>query len=302
MTEEDDPKRRTGDQKPVRDRFTLDRRTAMKSGAVGLAALTGFASNVAADHKDGHDSKGGGGGSVGSGANEYRFDGQQMTHFSASTDTSSNNTSEVKELLRVDGVKKSNSWQDSLVLQPSIESSLVTNIGLNDDYDRSRAAAGLLGWVEVRESGTDNWQMVTVDDELVAPPTDTEITNEGAFDGDMARKAELARGVIAFNTRDFEGEWDLTEITEAIETLDDEDVLDTDWSELYLDLYLKTRSANSFNFVKTNLPGTHDVRLMGALHVFVNDDDGVNAMAEVGSTTMLVEPRKIKDGVNENLG
>lgn len=286
----------------------INRRTTLKGSAAALtaASLTSFASNAAAHHLPSHDGGGGGsdggGSGVTGGANQYRFDGQSMVHMSASSENDQN-SSDLKTLLRVDGVKKSHSWQDSLLLQPSIESSLVTDIGLTGDYDRSRAAAGVLGWIEVRESDGGDWQMVTVDDQLVAPPDETEINEKGEFDAGTSRVAELVRGVIAFNSRDFEGAWDLTEITDAIEKLDeDDDILDTDWSELYLDLYIKTRSANTFNFVKTNLPGTHDVRLRGALHVFVDDDDNedVNAIAEVGSRTLQVEPRKIKDGVNNN--
>ena len=210
------------------------------------------------------------------------------------------NTSGIETLLQLNEVKKSSSWQDSLVFQPSIESSLVTDVGLTGDYDRSRAATGVLGWIEIRESDGGDWQMVTVDDDLVAPPDASEIDDEGSLVGDTERVADLARGVVAYNTRDFQAEWDLREITEAIEELDEDDILESDWDELFLDLYLRTRSANSFNYTKTNLPGTHDVRLRGALHVFVDDDtdEDVYAEAIVGNRTMLVEPRKIRAAVD----
>lgn len=285
--------------------YSIGRRGALKGGAVGLAALAGFASNAAAHHKDGHGDGGGGGGGGGSGANQFRFAGEEWQFMYASSE-SGENTSEVVTLLELDEVKKSNSWQDSLVFQPSIESGLVTDVGLTGDYDRSRAAAGVLGWIEVRESGGDDtaWQMVTVDDDLVAPPTETEIDAEGGFVGGTERIADLARGVVAFNTRDFQAEWDLRQITDAIETLDDDEILDTEWEELVLDLYLRTRSANSFNYTKTNLPGTHDVRLRGALHVFVDDvdPDDVYAEAVVGNRTMLLEPMKIKHAVDSSDG
>ncbi|WP_336001192.1 hypothetical protein [Halorientalis halophila] len=283
-----------------RDGFGLNRRTALKGSVVGLAALTGFASNAAAHHRDGHGgSQGGSGSPGGSGANQFRFAGEEWQFMYASSDPGAN-TSEVRTLMRLDDVKKSTSWQDSLVLQPSIESSLVTDVGLTGDYDRSRAAAGILGWIEIRESAGGDWQMVTIDDDLVAPPTETEVDADGEFAGTTERVAELARGVVAFNTRDFQAQWDLREITEAIETLDQDDILETDWDELFLDLYLRTRSANSFNYTKTNLPGTHDVRLRGALHVFVDDDSSEDVYAEavVGNRTMLVEPRKIRAAVD----
>lgn len=301
MAAKDNRDGRTDDTNESSNGFGLNRRSALKGGAAGLTALglTGFAANVSAHHRNGHGGgNSGGGGSRGdSGANQFRFAGEEWQYLYASSE-SEENTSEVVTLLELYDVKKSNSWQDSLVFQPSVETSLITNIGLSGDYDRSRAAAGVLGWIEVRESGTgdDGWQMVTVDDDLVDPPTETEIDEEGGFDGDPERVAELARGVVAFNTRDFEAEWDLREITEAIEDLDEDEILESDWAELFLGSYLKTRSANSFNYTKTNLPGTHDVRLRAALHVFVEDDtdDDVHAEAVVGNRTMLLEPMKIR--------
>ena len=300
MTDEDD-----SEATDATDATNVDRRTALKGGAAGLTALGlgSFTTNVAAHHKSGHGSDSGGT-AGGSGANQFRFAGESWQFMYASSEPGQN-TSEVRTLLRVDEVKKSNSWQDSLVFQPSVESCLVTDVGLTGDYDRSRSAAGVLGWIEVRESGGGDWQMVTVDDDLVTPPTETELDENGEFNGSAERMAELARGVVAFNTRDFQASWDLREITDAIEELDTDDVLETDWDELFLDLYFKTRSSNSFNYVKTNLPGTHDVRLRGALHVAVDDDsdyDDVYAEAVVGNRTMLVEPRKIKAAVDTRDG
>jgi len=295
------------------DSFAFDRRSALKGGALGLAALTGFASNAAAHHNPGHGggSGGSGGGGGDSGANQFRFAGEEWHHLYASSEPAEN-SSEIVTLLRVDGVKQSNSWQDSLTFQPSLESSLVTDIGLSGDEDRSRAAAGVLGWIEIAGDTTGGeWQMVTVDDELVDPPGTDEIDAEGDLVGDTGRKYDLARGIVGFNSRDFRAEWDLTEITEAIDDLqealeeldeDDETELEeTDWDELFLDMYLRTRSTNSFNFTKTNVPGTHDVRLRGALHVFTDDDaDDVQAQAIVGNRTMFVEPRKIRSQIDSD--
>lgn len=306
MTGEDTPERGIDNERSADSGFALDRRTAMKTGAVGLAALTGFASSAAADHKPNH---GGGGGSGGdSGANQFRFAGQTWDHMYASTaDNEGQNASEIKTLLEIDNVKCSNSWQDSLSFMPSIESSLITDISLDGDHDRSQSAAGVLGWIEIRGDATGgDWQMVTVDDDLVDPPQQSEIDEEGNLVGTCERKFNLARGVVGYNTRDFRAEWDLTEITEAIEDLadaveyyDEDDVyeFDSDWDELFLDMYIQTRSANSFNITKTNIPGTHDIRLQSALHVFVDDDsnyDDVQAQAIVGNRQMFVEPRKIR--------
>ena len=301
MNEKDTRERGINDQTATRGGFSINRRTALQGGALGLAALSGFATNAAAHHRPEHSRDNGGGSNGGSGANLFRFAGEEW-HFMYASSAAGENTSGIETLVQLDEVKKSNSWQDSLVFQPSIESSLVTDVGLTGDYDRSRAGAGVLGWIEIRESDGGDWQMVTVDDDLVAPPDASEIDDEGSLVGDTERVADLARGVVAFNTRDFQATWDLREITEAIEELDEDDILESDWDELFLDLYLKTRSANSFNYVKTNLPGTHDVRLRAALHVFVDDDtdEDVYAEAIVGNRTMLVEPRKIRAAIDSS--
>lgn len=285
--------------------------------------------------------------------------------------SSNEQTTEVQTLMRVDGVKQSNSWQDSLVIQPSIESSLLTDVNVSGSDGSSRAVAGVLGWVEIKPSGgtESDWQMVTVDDELVAPPTADDITAAGDYS--YERVHELARGIVGFNSRDLALEWDLESLVEAalaevesvIETLQanytwseyqdavaghtsyaeheswlashdgitgsDAEVFVTTaeneigtWSEyqafvasassydelktellnldIFTAIYLETKSANSFNFVKTGTGGTHDVRLRGALHCFVDPDDDADAYAKaiVGNRTMLVEPTKIKARVS----
>lgn len=55
---------------------------------------------------------------------------------------------------------------------------------------------------------------------------------------------------------------------------------------------LETKSAHSFYRMKTGTGGNHDVRLRGALHLFVDTDDDtdVYAKAIVGKRTMPVEP------------
>ena len=351
----------------------IKRRTALRGSAAGLAALglTGFASNAAAHHKEGHhDDNDGGGNSGTSAANQFRFAGEDW-HIMSAASNSNQQTTEVQTLMRVDGVKQSNSWQDSLVFQPSVESSLMTDVNVSGSDGLSRATAGVLGWIEIKPStgSEDDWQMVTVDDELVAPPTSDNITSAGDYT--YERIHELARGIVAFNTRDLSLEWDLESLVEAalaevesvIETLQehhtwteyqgvvagqnsysaheswlashdgitssDAEVFTTtaeneigSWSEyrtfvsntesydelkaellnldIFTGIYLETKSANSFNFVKTGTGGRHDVRLRGALHCFVDPDDDtdVYAKAIVGNRTMLVEPTKIKARVN----
>lgn len=263
----------------------------MKAGTVGLAALGTFATNAAGHHKDGHGGSDGGG-STTSAANDFRFAGEEF-HVMKTVSEPGEETV-VRELMRVDGVKQSNSWQDSLLLQPSIETSLLTDVEVSGTEDASRAFAGVLGWVEIRGPATGGqWQMVTVDDRLVDPPQ-----SGGLFDsGNVDRAQDVAQGVVAFDTRDLALEWDLTAITDQITDFDEEAVEDDD---LFLDVYMRTKSASSFDWVKTDTGGTHDVRFMGALHVFVDSDSdaSVEAQAIVGNRTMFVDPIKTKARVS----
>ena len=372
MGQEHTGDRRTDGPTPT-GRLPIDRRTALRGGAAGLAALGlgGFTTSVAA--KPGNKKNDDGGSTTTSAANQFRFAGESWHIMSASSDAGEN-TAPVTTLMRVDGVKQSNSWQDSLVLQPSLETSLLTDVTVSGGSGTSQAVAGVLGWIEMKDSGAgeDAWQMVTVNDELVDPPTASTITDEGDLDASPGRMRELARGIVAFNTRDLALQWDLEALVEAaldeVETVldaveatypdftdyqaklndlasytDHEDWLVTlgvdrttaekysaratevlgSWTEyvsyvqtvatsyddlkaalLELDIfsaiYMETKSANSFNWVKTGTGGTHDVRLRGALHVFVDPDDDadVTAKAIVGNRTMLVDPVKIKARVD----
>jgi len=364
----------SGEELSTNTRLPVDRRTALRGAGAGLAALGlgSFTANVAAKPGNGN---GGGkqndsGSLATSAANQFRFAGESWHIMSASSDTGQN-TSPVETLMRIDGVKQSNSWQDSLVLQPSLETSLLTDVSVSGGSGSSLSIAGILGWIEIKDSGAgeDAWQMVTVTDDLVDPPTASNITDEGGLDASSpTRVRELAQGIVAFNTRNMELEWDLEAlieaaldevltVLEAIETeypdfadyqakltdfasyTDHEDWLATlgvdrttaekysaratdvigSWSayvdfvqtvatsyddvkaallelDIFSAIYMQTKSANSFNWVKTGTGGTHDVRLRGALHVFVDPDEDadVTAKAIVGNRTMLVEPTKIK--------
>lgn len=113
-------------------KLTASRRTAMKGGAVGLAALSSFAANAAAHHKDGHgDDDGGSGG--GSAAIEFRFAGEEFQVMKSVSEAGKETV--IRELMRVDSVKRSNSWQDSLRLELSVETSLLTDVEVNGSED-----------------------------------------------------------------------------------------------------------------------------------------------------------------------
>lgn len=192
--------------------LTTSRRTAMKAGTIGLAALGTFTTNAAGHHKDGHGGSDGGGSTI-SAANEFRFAGEDF-HVMRTVSEPGEETV-VRELMRVDDVKQSNSWQDSLLLQPSLETSLLADVEVGGTEDASRAFAGVLGWVGIRGSATGGqWQMVTVDDGLVDPPGSGDLFDIGNVD----RAQEIAQGVVAFDTCDLALEWDLTGITDRSRT------------------------------------------------------------------------------------
>jgi hypothetical protein len=288
MTEQKEPNEKTDERTPVTDGLALDRRTALKGGAAGLTALGmgGFMTTSAVADPDGGD-----------GANQIQVAGATWDHFEGVA-TSDGAAAEVVDLLRIDGVKQSNSWQDSLVFNPSLETSLLTDAKLKGGADESETFAGVLGWVEIRDSDGGDWQMVTLDDELRKPPGEDDLADLLTFDeeidlADPDGIPELAQGAVAFNARALELEWDLTAIMEAIEDGTDETVEE---EELFLDIYLRTRSANTFNFVKTDTGGTHDVRVRGGLYAHVDEDSKaeVEAHAIVGNRSLVVQPMKIK--------
>lgn len=362
------------DGEPVEDESTFGltpyRRTALKGAGAGLAALGmgGFATTTTAHHKDDHGDDSGGE-SGGSAANQFRFAGEEWTVARATSDPGER-VSDIVTLLELHDVKQSNSWQDSLYLNTSIESSLLTEVQVSGSEDTSRSVAGVFGWIEIRPAGggPNEWRMITADDEQASPPTAAELEN--ILDDQNQGLPNLTKGVVAFNTRDFELEWDLVDLVEqamfeVIEALDEiEDVYGdysdyqdavagdssysehentlvdagvdpstaesyvsrvgeaytwseyqtmvadaTSWDELeaalldldiFLRAYLKTKSANGFNWVTTGTAGDHDLRLRGALVVLVSDDDpeDVHAQAVVGSRTMIAQPVKIKAAIS----
>lgn len=280
------------------DSIALDRRTALKSGAAGLGllALGGLGSgSAAADHSP---------------ANKVAAAGTTMKRLSS---PAGSQDSPVETLLEVSNVKTSSSDQDSLVFQPTVESSLFTRVvsdgggggGNGKDKDKdtndgweSIAKAGVLGWIEIRGDATGgDWRMVSIDghiDQEQQPPQ-----RLGDLVGTDGNIHELADCVVGFDTRELYLEWDIQDLLDAVEELQDE-VYDDDGTyteeiEVLLDLYMRTRSANGFNWIARGVNGVNDLRLQGALYDFTDGD--AEAEAVVGNRTMVIRPEKLPHDV-----
>lgn len=267
MTEQADDETSNDEEVPARGGLTVGRRNALKGGAVGLAALglgaigTG---TVAGDHDP---------------ANKVAAAGSD-TKIAEVAKNNSDNISTFHTFLGPFEMKTSGDEKQSLVFQPTIESSLFTDVKVKGNDTASTAKAGVLGWIELKGDTTgDVWQMVTAEGNYVDPPSDPSALADAfeTLDGDNDWPV---RGVVGFNTRDFKLETDLTKETDGD----------------LLALYLRTRSANAFTWIARPVNGTNTVRLRGALYVYV-DDDKAQAQAMVGNRTMYVEPTKLHHDV-----
>lgn len=71
-------------------------------------------------------------------------------------------------------MKTAGDEKQSLVFQPTIESSLFADVKVKGNDTSSTAKAGVLGWVEIKgeTTSTAGWQMVTADGNYVDRPTD----------------------------------------------------------------------------------------------------------------------------------
>lgn len=276
------------------DGIEFDRRTALRGGAAGLAllGLGGLgAGSAAADHTP---------------ANKTAAAGATTEIYSSAKGETG---SEIETLLEVPDVKTSGSEQDTLIFQPTIESSLFTRVesgggngkGKNkheDDGRDSIATAGVLGWIEIRGEETGGaWRYVSTDGHVVHDepvPTDPSDLVD-----DNGRFAATASHVVTFNGRDFELEWDVQDLIDAVEELQDEVYEDddeyTDEFDLLLDLYLRTRSSNGFNWIARGVNGVNDLRFRSCLYDYTDGD--AEARAVVGNRTMIVQSMKLPHDV-----
>lgn len=269
----------------------IDRRTTLKGGAAGLGmlALGGFGSqSVAAEHEP---------------ANKPAAAGSSVDVFS-SPEGSEGST--IQTLLEIPNVKTSGSEQDTLVFQPTIESSLFTRVESdgktkgNKDKDTSGtdgwdsvANAGILGWIEVNGDETGGeWQMVDIEGNLTdEPPIETPDDLVDA-DGNLSGVAD---SVVTFNSRNFKLEWDVQDLIDAVQELQEELYDESEEFDLLLDLLMRTRSSNGFNWIVRGINGVNDIRLRGALYDFTYGD--AEARAVVGNRSLVVHSMKLPHDV-----
>lgn len=279
--------------------FGMNRRTALKTGAVGLSAiglggLTG--SSVVANDP----------------ANKPAAAGSTVDILSSAEGSGA---SKVETLLELNNVKTSGSEQDTLVFQPTIESSIFTRVSSdgtkngnkNKDKDGtsgwdSVATAGVLAWIEVAGDETGGaWKMVDVEGNI----TDEDpIQNESDFVDSDGNLTGVADSVVVFNSRDFKLEWDIQELIDDVKELQRnvDNVEETEEYDLLLDLLMRTRSANGFNWLVRPINGVNDVRLRGALYDFTYSDEDTDSDAEaravINNRTMLVQPMKLPHDIS----
>lgn len=291
MTGTDNGKQRTDSDRTADRGFPVGRRATLKGGVAGLGllALGGVgATPVAASHEP---------------ANKTSAAGSTVDVFSSPTGSTG---STVRTLLEIPNVKTSGSEQDTLVFQPTLESSLFTraksdgtnNGKKNKDKDGtagwdSVANAGVLGWIEIRGDATGgSWRMVDVEGHVTdEPPLETASDFVDA-DGNLSGVAD---SVVTFDSRSFKLEWDVQDLIDAVQDLQETVYGEAEEFDLLLDLLVRTRSANGFNWIARGVNGVNDLRLRGALYDFTYGD--AEARAVVGNRTMVVQSMKLPHDV-----
>lgn len=299
MTTQDDQDRGTDDRTSAGGGLPLDRRTALKGGAAGLTALAlgGLGTTtVAAQHEP---------------ANKTSAAGSTVEIFSSPEGTQG---SEVATMLEIPNVKASGSEQDTLVFQPTVESSLFTRVG-SDGKDNGKekdrdgtsgwdsvASAGLLAWIEIAgdaTGGPGDWRTVDLEGNVTdRPPLETPSDLVDA-NGNLAGVAD---SVAALNSREFKLEWDVQDLIDAVHELQGAvDGVEYTEFDLLLDLYVRTRSSNGFSWIARGVNGVNDLRLRGALYDFTYSDDTsggtTEARAVVGNRSMVVHSMKLPHDV-----
>lgn len=286
----DDPTAQNDDCRPILDR-NVDRRTALKGGAAGLAAigLGGFASGSAV---------------AGHSANKVAAAGSDVTALRVES-ANGRNISRIGDLLGPLEVKTSRNPSQALSLQPTIESSLFTNVFLDKDPDadetgdESEAEAGVLGWIEVNGDATDGQdKLVTVTGDLVDAPENAADLIEGGGSqnsfvdtgpGDESLIAsEYRAGVVAFDTRAYRMQWNWEDPEDDDEEVDDEE----------MEAHLRTRSAHGFGWIAP-VQGDNTITFKGVTYVYT-DDPEAEAVAFVGNRTMMIDPLRLHHEVQSD--
>lgn len=282
---------RCTDDSSVLDGLPVNRHTVIKAGAagLGLVSLVGFGSSTVSSHHEP--------------VNKPAAAGSTVDIFSSPQGTDG---SAVQTLLEIPNVKISNSEQDTLVFQPTVESSLFTRVESDGggkgkkkkDTDGTQgwdsvANAGVLAWIEIRGDATgDSWKMIDVEGHITdKPPLQTPsdfVDSDGTLSG-------VADAVVTFNSRDFKLEWDMQDLIDAVNELQESVYEESEEFDRLLDLLMRSRSSNGFNWIVRGVNGVNDLRLRGALYDFTDGD--AEARAVVGNRSMVVQAMKLPHDV-----
>lgn len=187
MTEQDDPQGGTDDEQSDDGRLTVNRRSTLKGGAAGLAALGlgSLATSPAAAHLPAD--------KVGAAGATEKF--MEVAKNGA-------NHSKIETLLGP--IEAKFSQGEDVILQTSLETALKTKVKTSGNDKESTAKAGVLGWVEIDD------QMVTIDGgRHPAPSSASEL-----FDSNNDLKPEYADSVVTFNHRAFNLQTHFSELSD----------------------------------------------------------------------------------------
>lgn len=252
MSKKDDDNRRTDDHS-TSDGLALDRRSALKGGVAGFAALGlgSLSSQPVAAHLPAD--KVGGGGST--------------SEIMEVSKNDSQNHSELHSLLGPYEAKYSQG--EDIVLQSALETALLTKVKVTGKDSSSTAEAGILGWVEM------DGQMVTVDGGRQSAPSSA----GDLFDSNGDLKPAYADGVVTFNNRAFN-------LQASFSELDDDEFISSfiRTRSTHGFNWLAVDAGGEY----TN-PG---IEVKGVLTVFV-DDKNAEASAAVRNRTLVTQPVKL---------
>lgn len=284
----DDSNAEADDSGPILD-FDIDRRTALKGSAAGLAAL-------------GLGGLGTGSAAAGHNANKVAAAGNSMTALRVDSKPGKR-VSKIGTLLGPLDVKTARDPKQALSFQPTIETSLFTRTEVekspddDDESDMSQAEAGVLGWIEVNGDATGgNDKIVTVGGDLIAAPENAsdlipEDNSSGFVDDGSEEiiKEKYQAAVVAFDTRTYQMEWTWEPQDDDEEEVDEEEMA----------AHMRTRSANGFGWIAP-LQGENSIKLRGVTYVYENDtgdDANAEAVAFVGNRTLMIDPIKLHHDV-----
>jgi hypothetical protein len=215
------------------------------------------------------------------------------------------NGSQVRTLLEIPDVKTPSIEQDTLIFQPTVESSLFTRVksdggrgnGKQTDHGGTVrwdpvANAGVFAWPEIRGDATDgSWKMVDVEGTITDQPL---LESPDDFVDQNGNLSKVADSVVTFNSRNLKLGWFVEDLIDTIihfpETVYGEsEEFDLLYDLLY-DLLMRSRSANGFNWIARGVNGVNDLRLRAAVYDFTYGD--AEARAVVGNRSMVVQATK----------